>query len=399
MLNEAFQEAIEIIEQIERHGYEAYFVGGCVRDSFLKKEIKDIDIATSASPDEIQAIFDRVIPVGLEHGTVVVVHKGNAYEVTTFRQDGEYSDQRHPDEVIFVKNIEDDLKRRDFTINALALNKNGDLIDLFHGREHLENRIIKTVGNPDDRFYEDPLRIVRALRFSSQLGFDIEPNTLESMKKLNKEIETVAVERLTNEFTRFFQGEYVEKGLDYLIETGIVHYIPVFKDHPNILNKIPRPVTSFLSFAEVITLFHFIHQEISIQRWIKAWKCSNQTKREANNLIEALNDYKENGLNDWLIYRLEQKNFKQFIHLVELLFKETLSLITIEDWKKKLPIQSRNDLAIDGHDLKSIFSDLKSGPWMKDLLEKIERLVVEKKLENEKTVIKEWIICHPPEIN
>ena len=399
MLNEAFKEAIEVIDQIERHGYEAYFVGGCVRDSFLDLEIKDIDIATSASPEEVQAIFDRVIPVGLEHGTVVVVHKGNAYEVTTFRKDGDYTDRRHPDEVIFVKNIEEDLKRRDFTINSLALNKNGELIDLFDGRKHLEDKLIKTVGNPDDRFYEDPLRIVRALRFSSQLGFDIEKETLQSMKKLCKEIETVAVERLTNEFTRFFQGQFVEKGIKYLIDTGIVRYIPIFKDYPNLLQQIPRPLSSFYSFGEVITLFHFINDDISIQQWVKAWKCSNQTKREATNLTEALNDYQVHGLNDWLLYRLERSYMNQFIHLIELLFKETLSYQKLKKWKSTLPIQSRNELAIDGHDIMKLFPNVKSGPWMKQLLETIEKRVVEKQLENDKIKIKEWIKCHPPEIN
>lgn len=399
MLHEAFKQAIEVIDKIEQNGYEAYFVGGCVRDSLLNKQIKDVDIATSASPAEIQTMFDRVIPVGLEHGTVVVLHKGNAYEVTTFRQDGDYSDRRHPDKVTFVKNIEEDLKRRDFTINSLALNKHGELIDLFGGRQDLQNKLIKTVGNPDDRFYEDPLRIVRALRFSSQLGFDIEHHTLQSMKKLSKEIETVAVERLTNEFTRFFQGEFVEKGVHYLILTEIDRYLPIFKEYPNLIERIPRPLTSFHSFAEVITLLHYVNRKISIHRWIKAWKCSNQMKREAINLFEAVLDYKENGLNDWLVYRLDEHYFKQFIHLIELLFNKTVTIQSLKSWKMNLPIQSREDLAINGHDIMEIFTDKKRGPWMKELLDEIERLVVEEKLENDKSVIKEWILCHPPEIN
>ena len=264
-MKNAFIEAIEIIEKIELNGFEAYFVGGCVRDSLLQMDIKDIDIATSASPEQVQAMFDKVIPVGLEHGTVVVVHKGVAYEVTTFRQDGEYTDQRHPDEVIFVKDIKEDLKRRDFTINSLALNSNGELIDLFGGREDLENKLIRTVGNPDDRFYEDPLRIIRALRFSSQLGFDIDENTLKSMKKLKQEIETVAVERLTNEFTRFFQGPFVEKGLHYLISTEIDRFLPIFKEQPNLLRRLPKQISSFVSFAEVIAMFHYLDTNISIQ--------------------------------------------------------------------------------------------------------------------------------------
>src|SRR5690625_2354099 len=212
MIPKIFQTASEVIDKLEENGHEAFFVGGSVRDFLLNKEVKDIDIATSASPTVVQTLFDKVIPVGIDHGTVIVRHKGVSYEVTTFRQDGTYSDQQHPDEVIFINTIEEDLKRRDFTINALAMNKQGNIIDLFEGQKDIQLKKIRSVGNARERFLEDPLRIIRALRFSSQLGFEIETETLHQMKRLNKEIETVAVERLTNEFTKLFQGEFVQTG-------------------------------------------------------------------------------------------------------------------------------------------------------------------------------------------
>src|SRR5690625_2251171 len=196
MFTKAFQQATEIIDILEKHGFEAYFVGGCVRDLLLHRNVGDIDIATAASPEIIQELFPKVIPVGIEHGTVIVRHKGESYEITTFRKDGDYSDQRHPDDVTFINNIDDDLKRRDFTINALAMDKQGKIIDLFSGKKDLDAKIIRSVGNPRERFMEDPLRIIRGLRFASQLGFAIETETLRQMKFLINEIETVAIERL-----------------------------------------------------------------------------------------------------------------------------------------------------------------------------------------------------------
>lgn len=180
-LTEPFREALAIIEKIEEAGHQAFFVGGCVRDFLLKRPIGDVDITTSAKPFEVQAIFDEVIPVGIQHGTVIIRHRGISYEVTTFRLEGEYSDQRHPDSVQFIDKIDEDLARRDFTINALAMDKHGHIIDLFQGREDIEKALIRAVGNGHDRFQEDPLRILRAIRFSSQLGFQIEENTLKAI--------------------------------------------------------------------------------------------------------------------------------------------------------------------------------------------------------------------------
>src|SRR5699024_3914466 len=154
------------------------------------RPIGDIDIATSALPEQIQAIFPQVIPVGIEHGTVIVRYNHVSYEVTTFRLDGEYSDQRHPDSVQFIDRIDEDLERRDFTINALAMNKKGQIIDLFAGKKDLARKMIRTVGNGYDRFNEDPLRIIRAFRFSSQLGFSIEKETLKAIHQVKDQIET-----------------------------------------------------------------------------------------------------------------------------------------------------------------------------------------------------------------
>src|SRR5699024_675608 len=163
MINQ-LKNAIPILRTIESYGHEAYFVGGCVRDVIRKQTIKDIDIATSALPEEIQVIFSKVIPVGIDHGTVIVRYQGNSYEVTTFRDEGEYSDKRHPDEVTFIRDLKQDLARRDFTMNALAMDKDGNIIDPYGGKEDIEDNMIRTVGNARHRFNEDALRMLRAIR-------------------------------------------------------------------------------------------------------------------------------------------------------------------------------------------------------------------------------------------
>jgi len=400
MLPDAFKEAVNIINTIESNDYEAYFVGGCVRDVLLKKKIKDIDIATSAPPTIIQSIFDKVIPVGLAHGTVIVRHQGVSYEVTTFREEATYSDQRHPDEVTYILNLKEDLKRRDFTMNALAMNKDGELIDITGGKLDIEKQMIRSVGNAADRFYEDPLRIVRALRFVSELGFSIETETFAQMKRLNKEVKMVAVERLLNEFTKLFQGQFVEKALTYLKQVEIDSYIPVFCHNPHLLKKVKLPFTPFYSFGEVIVYFHHIDSRISISTWIKEWKCSNEIKNEAINLYEALLYYQEKGIDKWLVYRLKQKHFQSFIHLVHQIHQNvTLHKHELNRLKKMLPIQSKNDLAVNGHDVMEMFPNKKRGPWISNLLENIEKAVVLQNIDNNKKAIKEWIQCHPPEVN
>src|SRR5690625_2411452 len=268
MLPAEFKQAAKIIEILESNGFEAFFVGGSVRDLLLKRKIKDIDIATSATPRAVQQLFEKVIPVGIEHGTVIVRHNGESYEVTTFREDGTYSDQRHPDEVHFVKTIENDLKRRDFTINALAMNQDGTIIDLFGGKKDVKARLIRSVGQAKERFLEDPLRIIRALRFTSQLGFSIESNTLKQMKEVNEEIQTVAVERLTNEFTKLYQGDYVQTAIDYLITVEAYRYVPILREHLDLIHNIPRPLSPFYSFAEVITMFYYVSNDIKLVDWI-----------------------------------------------------------------------------------------------------------------------------------
>ncbi len=192
----------KIINTLEASGHEAYAVGGCVRDCILGKIPHDWDITTSAQPTDVKALFKKTFDTGIEHGTVTVLMGKTGYEVTTYRIDGKYEDGRHPSEVIFTASLEEDLKRRDFTINAMAYNPDRGLVDLFDGMADLKKGIIRAVGNPIERFTEDALRMLRALRFAAQLGFDIEPATYEAIKTLAPTLAKISAERIQVELVK-----------------------------------------------------------------------------------------------------------------------------------------------------------------------------------------------------
>ena len=217
-----------IINKIYENNYEAYIVGGCVRDAILGFEPNDYDITTSASPNTIQEIFKdfKCIETGIEHGTVSVVIEDEIFEITTYRIEGEYKDHRRPDKVDFTDRLEEDLKRRDFTINAMAYNEKKGLIDLFGGKEDLNNKIIKTVGNPYDRFNEDGLRMIRAIRFSSKLNFTIEKETLKAIYDKSFIINNISLERITDEFTKIILSDKPEN-IKYLFETKLLKHLNI----------------------------------------------------------------------------------------------------------------------------------------------------------------------------
>ncbi len=218
----------KIINILESNGHEAYAVGGCVRDCILGKIPHDWDITTSALPEQVKALFDRTFDTGIEHGTVTVLLHKEGYEVTTYRVDGKYEDGRHPKEVTFTASLEEDLKRRDFTINAMAYNDTRGLVDLFGGKDDLEAGIIRAVGNPTERFNEDALRMLRALRFSAQLGFDIEPDTVEAIKKLAPTLEKISAERIQVEMVKLVTSDHPDKLRD-VYTTGLTKvFFPEF---------------------------------------------------------------------------------------------------------------------------------------------------------------------------
>lgn len=224
-------DANELIHTLQNHGNSAYVVGGCVRDSIIGRQIHDWDICTSATPDEMLEIFKdkKVIETGLKHGTITVVVKGESYELTTFRIDGKYSDSRRPDSVIFTSSLIEDLKRRDFTINAMAYNDDEGLIDPFGGLEDIEYKKIQCAGSAKDRFGEDALRILRAIRFASQLEFVMTPETSYEINKQYKNLKNISIERINSEFCK------IAASRDFCVEMVLYKdvfalFIPELKD-------------------------------------------------------------------------------------------------------------------------------------------------------------------------
>ncbi|CVI71009.1 CCA-adding enzyme [Clostridiales bacterium CHKCI001] len=213
-----------IIKKLEQEGHEAYIVGGCVRDALLKREPEDWDITTSASPFQVKKIFRRTIDTGIQHGTVTVMLEKDGFEVTTYRIDGAYEDGRHPSSVQFTSNLKEDLKRRDFTINAMAYNPKTGIVDLFGGQDDLKAGIIRCVGNAAERFTEDALRILRAIRFASQLGFQIEEQTQQGIRTLASNLSKVSQERIQVEMTKLLVSPHPEQ-LRIAYELGVTAVI------------------------------------------------------------------------------------------------------------------------------------------------------------------------------
>jgi tRNA nucleotidyltransferase (CCA-adding enzyme) len=246
------ENVIKIAEIMKKHGYRAYAVGGCVRDSVMGRVPSDWDMTTDASPENMIKIFDfegvRTIPTGLKHGTVTVLLDGDSFELTTFRIDGSYTDSRHPDGVTFTRNLEDDLARRDFTINAMAADplfqsecEEREIIDIYNGMDDIKNKIIRAVGEPERRFSEDALRILRAVRFASTLGFEIEEETMCAAKKLRDGLNKVSIERKKVELEKMLVSDGADYGVDLILNLGLEKYIH---------NELKKPKISLMTLSK-----------------------------------------------------------------------------------------------------------------------------------------------------
>ncbi|MGI8315338.1 CCA tRNA nucleotidyltransferase [Halobacillus mangrovi] len=393
-----FRSAFAIIEEIEQHGGEAYIVGGSVRDYLSGSEVGDIDIASSEPPERIQEIFEKVIPVGIEHGTVLVRYGGESYEITTYRTEKGYQDYRHPDEVTFVRDINEDLARRDFTMNAIAMDRYGQIVDPYKGRKAIENKEINAVGNPTERFQEDPLRMMRAVRFASQLNFFIESRTKLSILKQAELLSHISIERIAEETIKLYKGKGFKLGLKLITDLGLKPYLPQ-------LNKIDLiktiPYISLQTWPEVIAYYTSEYSEAGVKEWVKGWKLSKRSQRNAEALLEGLLEYERNSkLTPWLLYQLPSHLYPSFARLIRARTKmDDHILQKIEKEILHLPIQARKDLAFQPKDLLLLYPDHPKGPWISETMEKLEYAVVTSVVPNEFEKIKEWVSKWNPPAN
>ncbi len=260
-----------VIDTLLENGFEAYIVGGCVRDMLLKSEPHDFDITTSATPKEVISIFEKTIPTGIKHGTVTVMIENEPVEVTTFRTEGKYQDHRRPENVTFVKSLKQDLARRDFTVNAMAYNEKVGLCDYFGGSDDLEKQLLRAVGNPEKRFLEDALRILRLYRFSATLGFWIEEKTETAALNISDTLQNISGERIATELKKAVMGDNL-KAISPLIEKGAFAFLNLLKTPDFEMIKQCRQ-------SERLCFFLFFYtSNCDIQKVFEILKLSNKEK-------------------------------------------------------------------------------------------------------------------------
>lgn len=386
-----FKHASAIIEKLEEHGFEAYFVGGSVRDYVVGKPISDVDIATSALPDEVMRIFPHHVPIGLEHGTVLVLQDGLSYEVTTFRTEAEYDDFRRPSHVSFVRSLEEDLKRRDFTMNAIAMTANGDVIDPFGGQEAIHHKQIQTVGNPHDRFREDALRMMRGVRFVSTLGFYLSDETKQAIQEHTGLLVHIAIERITVEFEKLLLGEGVRQALLLLAETGLYAYLPCFEQKKEQIASAASYNWGVIQSGEEAwaLLLRAVKAE-NADVLLRKWKLSNKRIHTITAILHCLAQRENAQWNEKLLYRSGEEISVMTERVVSALKGEQPNIEYVQNLYKKLPIHSRKDLAVTGTDLLQ-WTGKQGGPWLAAAIEQLEHEVVCGRLANSKESVKEWL--------
>ncbi|REB09915.1 CCA tRNA nucleotidyltransferase [Sporosarcina sp. BI001-red] len=376
-----------VITRLNEAGYEAVFVGGAVRDYLLGKEPTDIDIATSATPAQVKSVFSNTIDLGTEHGTVLVIESGEPIEVTTYRTEGTYSDNRRPDEVHFVTSLEEDLKRRDFTINALALRIGGEVVDPFRGREDLSKKTIRAVGNPSERFSEDALRMIRAVRFVSVLGFELESSTKASITALGSSIKTLSVERVKQEFDKLFNGLFAHEALELLEDTKLSEALPLYPTQQDSWLQCAPFQNSLDGWASLMIAGDFDASEV-----VKAYKLSN---KERLFLQSVQKFYSIRLIRSYTIMDYYGAECSTLMSVEKLIATLTTRLPidenTIRNAMDLLPIHTKQELAVKGEQLME-WTGRSGGRWLGEAIQAIEHAVLYQVTPNDHNSIKEWFL-------
>lgn len=392
---EPFLSASPVLKRLEDAGYEAYFVGGSVRDFLLKREINDVDIATSATPAEVKKIFSKTVDIGIEHGTVLVLFNNTEYEITTFRTESEYQDFRRPKEVSFIRNLKDDLQRRDFTMNAIAMDKNSKLIDPFNGYSAIQAKIIQTVGSASERFQEDALRMMRAVRFVSQLSFEIEGETVKALANLVHLLDNIAVERKKAEFEKLLVGKNKKTALQAILETNMYSFLPGLREQRNALEVLRGFSSEHLKTTEMWSLLIYCLnlKEKEVEGFLKDWRLPLKEIREIQHILQFLNKRIEQEWSIYDLYAAGRENIRSTEKLY-LVIKGIKDAESIGNWITQfdiLPIKQLSDIDVTGNDLMDWFNK-RGGPWLKETLLAIENKILEGQVVNNKQQIKEWLM-------
>lgn len=418
-----------VLEKLALQGFEAYFVGGCVRDELMGRPVHDMDIATSATPEQVIALFERTVPTGIQHGTVTVLMEDHAFEVTTFRTEAAYEDHRRPSAVRYVRELEQDLQRRDFTMNAIAMDRHGQIMDPYHGLQDIEAGIIRAVGSAAERFDEDALRMVRAVRFASVFGFRPTKSTWSGLRACRDKIAYIATERIRTELEKMIAGPRPLRGLELLRRSGLLEYI-----------KAPVPEAALrwsakekeMRNALLAAIDHAAGAELPELRWslllqglnvrgdeaaplLKAWTCSRKLSQAVSNII--LFDEVMNAMNEDHSISQEARR-SRFIETTLRLGKETaegwllrrtalagtLGVVNEGDghsdvspltenfpeavWFRAIPAFTLSDLRLNGGEIIAA-TGRRGGPWLTELLNGLLFAVAAGELRNENKVLLE----------
>ena len=378
-----FQEALPVLEKIKAAGFEAYFVGGSVRDALLQRPIHDVDIASSSYPEETKRIFDRTVDVGIEHGTVLVLENNREYEVTTFRTEDVYVDYRRPSKVSFVRSLEEDLKRRDFTINALALDENGQVIDLFHGLNDLEKQILRAVGTAAERFNEDALRIMRGFRFQAALDFDLEQDTFVAMKDCAPLLEKISVERIFIEFDKLLLAPFWRKGLEALLTSGAIEFLPDLKESRAKLERLFELDSEFrFSASEQAWAALLLALDVqNVKGFLKKWKTSREFAKKVEDLVEiaAIRSERDLTKRDCYDYDIDLLQQAEELRKAQGL---PVNFSAIQNLDASLTIHNKQEMVVNGGMLMREFS-FEPGPKLGQILKELEYAIVDGHLPND----------------
>lgn len=370
---EQYIAALNIVKELEKNGFSAYIVGGYVRDTLLNIKSNDIDITTNALPDDLNHLFKIIDSTANKYLSCKVMYEGYEFEITTFRTDIEYINHRHPVTKI-VKNLEEDLKRRDFTINALALDSRGKIIDLCDGLLDIKNKLVRVIGDPFKRFDEDVLRIFRGCYLVSKLNFDIEDSTFKGMQASAKYVTYLSDERIFDELTKILKLSHYKKALSYLIKTSVLNYLKLDKVIEYVINSNVRP-----SIDDIIAISIYINTGYE-------FKAANNKKRL---YFDAAFLAKE-GFTNLNLYKYDLDTIILADKIRAFVDNRNTNFDELVKTKLALPISSRKDLKVNANDLIK-YINKPQGPWINELLHKIEKAVLENKIKNEKSEILNFI--------
>ena len=357
------EKAIEILNILSDNGYESYIVGGYPRDKILGYKTNDIDICTSATPKELLEVFDNVIVSDMQYGSVVLAYKGYKFDVTTFRKEIKYEANRRPIKIKYIKDIKKDLLRRDFTINTFCIDKNGNLLDILGIREDINNKILKTVGNPRYRIKEDALRILRCIRFATILDFNIDRKTKNYLTKYSYLLKKLSMNRKKEELDKIFTSTNKEKGINLLIDLNLTNALDI--------SNLPRitlcdDLIGIWCQLDVDDIYPFTKLE-----------------KEQMSLLRELLNYDE--IDNYLLYKYGLYLCSVYADI------KNISKRKINTLYANLPIKSRKDIDIDSADIPNILNR-KPGKYIKDIISGIEKEILSGKLNNNNEDIKNYVI-------